>query len=67
MARLDQPVRQVMIEVTVAEVTLTDELRHGVEWALKNIEINGMSGPLTALRSIATPGGLQWAAMSSSR
>jgi general secretion pathway protein D len=66
LARLDQPARQVMIEVTVAEVTLTDELRHGVEWALKNIEINGMSGPLTALKSIATPGGLQWAAMSSS-
>ena len=40
LARLDQPARQVVIEVTIAEVTLTDELEHGVEWALRNV---GMS------------------------
>lgn len=66
LARLDQPARQVMIEVTVAEVTLTDELSHGVEWALRNIEVNGMSGPLTALAGGANAGGLRWAALSSS-
>src|SRR5690606_25813114 len=39
LARLDQPARQVVIEVTVAEVTMTDEFSHGVEWALRNINI----------------------------
>lgn len=66
LARLDQPARQVLIEVTVAEVTLTDELTHGVEWALRNISVDGMAGPLTALADNATAGGLRWAALSSS-
>lgn len=67
LARLDQPARQVLIEVTVAEVTLTDELTHGVEWALRNVSAGGMSGPLTALAGISAPaGGLRWAALSSS-
>ncbi|NWG46878.1 MAG: type II secretion system secretin GspD [Alphaproteobacteria bacterium] len=30
--QLDVPPRQVLIEATVAEVVLTDELRYGVEW-----------------------------------
>lgn len=29
---LDRPVPQVLIEVTIAEVTLTDETRFGIEW-----------------------------------
>ncbi|WP_313228735.1 secretin N-terminal domain-containing protein [Stenotrophomonas acidaminiphila] len=67
LARLDQPARQVLIEVTVAEVTLTDELTHGVEWALRNVSAGGMSGPLTALAGMSAPtGGLRWAALSSS-
>ncbi len=67
LARLDQPARQVLIEVTVAEVMLTDELAHGVEWALRNVSAEGMSGPLTALSGLSNPaGGLRWAALSSS-
>ncbi|MBD9369571.1 secretin N-terminal domain-containing protein [Xanthomonas sp. XNM01] len=67
LARLDQPARQVLIEVTVAEVMLTDELSHGVEWALRNVSVDGMSGPLTALTGLSNPGGgLRWAALSSS-
>ena len=67
LARLDQPARQVLIEVTVAEVMLTDELTHGVEWALRNVSAGGMSGPLTALAGMSAPtGGLRWAALSSS-
>ncbi len=34
--RLDNMPTQVLIEVLVAEVTLTDDLQYGVEWALKN-------------------------------
>ncbi|HEV8256865.1 MAG TPA: type II secretion system secretin GspD [Casimicrobiaceae bacterium] len=33
--KLDIPQRQVSIEVTIAEVTLTDELQFGVEWLFK--------------------------------
>ncbi len=68
LARLDQPARQVVIEVTVAEVTMTDEFSHGVEWALRNVSIDGMSGPLTALQGLAGTGGggLVWQGLSSS-
>jgi general secretion pathway protein D len=67
LARLDQPARQVVIEVTVAEVTLTDDLSHGIEWALKNIGINGTNGPVTALGgSEPNEGGLVWHALSAS-
>jgi general secretion pathway protein D len=33
--RLDIPQRQVAIEVTIAEITLNDELQFGVEWVFK--------------------------------
>lgn len=68
LARLDQPARQVVIEVTVAEVTMTDEFRHGVEWALRNITVDGMSGPVTALQGLVgtAGGGLVWQGLSSS-
>jgi general secretion pathway protein D len=40
--RLDAPSRQVLIEASLAEVTLTDELRYGVQW-----NYNGKKGPIT--------------------
>ena len=40
--RLDAPSRQVLIEASLAEVTLTDELRYGVQWSY-----NGKNGPVT--------------------
>jgi type II secretory pathway component GspD/PulD (secretin) len=33
--KIDQVPRQVMIEVLIAEITLTDELKFGLEWALR--------------------------------
>lgn len=67
LSRLDQPARQVVIEVTVAEVTLTDEFSHGIEWALRNVNFEGMDGPLSALAGQAAPaGGLVWRAISGS-
>lgn len=67
LARLDQPARQVVIEVTVAEVMLTDEFSHGVEWALRSVSVDGMSGPLGALAGLSVPtGGLIWQGLSSS-
>jgi len=40
--RLDAPGRQVLIEASLAEVTLTDELRYGVQWSY-----HGKNGPVT--------------------
>jgi general secretion pathway protein D len=37
---LDQPVREALIEVTVAEIRLTDQLNLGVEWAIRNAGID---------------------------
>ncbi len=34
--KLDVPSRQVVIEVTIAQVALTDELKYGVEWYFTN-------------------------------
>jgi general secretion pathway protein D len=46
--RLDAPSRQVLIEASLAEVTLNDQLRYGVQW-----NYNGSKGPIT-LSSNAT-------------
>lgn len=67
LARLDQPARQVVIEVTIAEVTLTDEFSHGVEWALRNVGFSNFRGGLTALGgSEPNEGGVIWRPISSS-
>ena len=39
--RLDMPSRQVVIEMTIAEVTLTDELLFGVEWLFRGASPGG--------------------------
>ncbi|MDZ7595560.1 MAG: type II secretion system secretin GspD [Thiobacillus sp.] len=40
--KLDVAVRQVLIEVTIAEITLKDELKYGLEWYFNNgARING--------------------------
>jgi len=44
--RLDTPSRQVLIEASLAEVTLNDELKYGVQW-----NWNGKNGPLTLSNS----------------
>ncbi|MGV8923863.1 MAG: type II secretion system protein GspD [Thermomonas sp.] len=67
LARLDQPARQVVIEVTVAEVTLTGEFANGVEWALANVGFNNFRGGLSALTGLAAnAGGVVWSPVSSS-
>ncbi len=55
--RIDRPARQVLVEVTVAEVTLTGEFNHGVEWAFRSIGIDSSRGPLNLLRGAAGAGG----------
>jgi general secretion pathway protein D len=43
LTELDVPPRQVLIEATVAEFTLTDDLKYGLEWYIKNRMFEGTS------------------------
>lgn len=58
LVQLDQPPRQVLIELTVAEVTLTDETRFGIEWELNQSITDGTLTATTAGGSGRQPGGL---------
>lgn len=49
---LDKPTKEALIEVTVAEVALTDNAQLGVEWLLKEAKMDG------TLMTLGTLGGL---------
>lgn len=51
--QLDVPRRQVLVEVLVAEVTLTDELKFGIEWF-----INARNNTVGALRNAGGDGSI---------
>lgn len=54
---IDVVASQVMIEAAIAEVTLTDELKYGVEWELKNGKSSGtFSSVVTQGIAAAFPG-----------
>jgi general secretion pathway protein D len=55
---LDQPQRQVLIELTIAEVTLTDETRFGIEWFLDQTIRDGALTASTRGGTSRQPGGL---------
>jgi general secretion pathway protein D len=58
MEQLDTPPRQVLVELTIAEVTLTDETRFGVEWFLQERLGTGLLTGNTRGGSNREPGGL---------
>jgi general secretion pathway protein D len=58
LVQLDQPPRQVLVELTIAEVTLTDETRFGVEWFLEQTINGGLLTATTRGGSVRQPGGL---------
>lgn len=43
---MDQPVKQVLIEATVAEITLSDKDERGIDWVLNRVGIGGLDGRL---------------------
>lgn len=69
---LDIAPDQVLVEVVVAEVTLTDQFRFGIEWALNEISAAGALGNLTSsfgdagVGSGLDAGGLLWTSISGS-
>lgn len=50
--RLDTPPDQVLLEVTIAEVTLSDNLRYGLEWYFRFGDFQGQLSNLTATAPI---------------
>ena len=61
---LDQPVREALIEVTVAEIRLTDTLNLGVEWAIRNAGIDGNKFSFGTLGGLGIgSGGLSFAVL----
>lgn len=46
--QMDKAPRQVMIEVTVAEVTLTDDQEFGVAWLARNTDLGRFNGRITS-------------------
>lgn len=69
---LDVAPDQVLVEVVVAEVTLTDQFRFGIEWALNELSAAGAMGNLsssfgeTGVGSGLGAGGLLWTSISGS-
>lgn len=55
---LDVPAKQVLVEITIAEVALTDETRFGVEWFFDRQLTNGSIQGSTIGGSVREPGGL---------
>ena len=67
LTRLDVPPRMVLVQVTVAEVTLTNNSQFGIEWALRKAGIGGLSGQLTTIGGLGLGGsGLNYFPMSQS-
>jgi len=53
---MDQPAKLVLVEVTVAEITLGDTQDTGVEWLFKNVNIGNWEGTLTNALDLGTDG-----------
>ncbi len=45
--KLDQPAKQVLLEATIAEVTLDDSEQFGIEWLLRGMGLNDLNGTLS--------------------
>lgn len=67
LAQLDSPSRMVLVQVTVAEVTLTNTEQFGIEWALRKASIGGLSGQLGTIGGLSLgSSGLNYFPMSQS-
>lgn len=65
--QLDIPPKQVLIEVLIAELTLSDELNFGLEWLVKNSKGNQFGSPganFTAPGSVSIPSAAKWTGFS---
>ncbi len=44
--KLDTPAKQVLIEVTIAEISLTDDTQFGIEWTMKEAGLGSFKGDI---------------------
>jgi general secretion pathway protein D len=56
--RLDSPPTQVLIEASIVEVTLTDDLKYGVQWMFSDGIRNGLNGGGVISGATAVPNGV---------
>lgn len=57
LVQMDQPTPMVMIEVTIAEITLTDQFDLGVEGLLEELDIGGFTGRVSTVGGLGLGGG----------
>jgi general secretion pathway protein D len=53
---MDQPARLVLIEVTVAEITLGNTQETGIDWIFKNVQIGDWTGTISNTLDLGTKG-----------
>ncbi len=47
--KMDKPPKQVLIEATLAEITLSDKDERGIEWVMNNANLGGLGGKLSTI------------------
>ena len=58
---MDKPARQVLIEVTIAEVTLSEEMELCVEWLMNGVNLGDWTGVVRTLGGLGIGGrGVSW-------
>jgi len=57
---MDKPAKQVLIEATVAEITLSEKEEYGIEWVIHNAGLGGLDGTLSTLGLGAGGAGLTY-------
>lgn len=53
---MDKPAKQVLIEATIAEITLTDEDERGIEWVVNKANLGGLDGQIGTLNTLGVGG-----------
>ncbi|RKZ52936.1 MAG: hypothetical protein DRQ99_32135, partial [Candidatus Parabeggiatoa sp. nov. 3] len=49
---MDRPIKQVLIEATIAEITLSEKDDRGIEWVLNKADLGGLEGQLGTLNKL---------------
>ncbi len=53
---MDKPPKQVLIEVTIAEITLSDKDEYGIRWLLEEADIDGLDGSVNLGLGVGSSG-----------
>jgi general secretion pathway protein D len=53
---MDRPIKQVLIEATIAEITMSEKDDRGIEWVLNKADLGGLDGQLGTLNKLGVGG-----------